>query len=380
MDPLPTAIDRYARPKMAQGLLRTPIFDNPQGPLPHVIRRLALCAVAGTQDLAAAADFVSGFCRGGGASLARAATEEPDSPFTRSAQQYCLDVLEALDRGAPYFGVLNALVPDSTVNRRVNGRFSVRRFGERSNLTLKEVVADNLRRLCENDGRSIANMCKAMRISRSQFDRYLAAENLPTEGTAKTIANFFRIAEVDLFQVGFRANIKMPGEFEEALRNLTYLPAPRFRTGIYFLFVKLLSDPAKVMCSIVVVKHFGDNLGFVRLTGHSRVRYSTGAYFRGRHSGLIVERHKWLYFTAVNMVPEYEPSMVMFRWIMGDEDVLPGKASIATERGPVAIDAILQRAPGDLTLQRAVKMARIYPGDAPFIGEEARRYLEASPL
>lgn len=256
----------------------------------------------------------------------------------------------------------------------------VRRFGERANLTLKEVVADNLRRLCENDGRSIAYICKAMRISRSQFDRYLSAENLPTEGTAKTIANFFRIAEVDLFQVGFRANVNIPTEFEEGLRNLTHLPAPRFRSGIYFQFYKLLSDLSQVMCSIVIVKPLGDNLGFVRLTSYSKYRYSSGAYFRGRHSGLIVERHKWLYFSAVNMVPEYEPSLVMFRWIMGDEDILPGKASVATEKGPVVIDAVLKRAPADLTLRSAVKMARVFPGDASIITEDVRRLLEGSPL
>ena len=256
----------------------------------------------------------------------------------------------------------------------------MRRFGERTNLTLKEVVADNLRRLCENDGRSIAYICRAMRISRSQFDRYLAAENLPTEGTAKTIASFFRIAEVDLFQVGFRANINIPSALEEALRNLTHLPAPRFPTGIYFLFTQLMSDQSQILCGVVIVRYVGDNLGFVRLQGYSKYRYSTGAYFRGRHAGIIVERHKWLYFTAVNTVPEYEPSMMMFRWIMGDEDVLPGKASIATERGPVVIDAVLKRAPADLSLRNAVKMARTYPSDAAFIGEDVRRFLDDSPV
>lgn len=256
----------------------------------------------------------------------------------------------------------------------------MRRFGERSNVTLKEVVADNLHRLCENDGRSIAYICRAMRISRSQFDRYLAAENLPTEGTAKTIANFFRIAEVDLFQIGFRAQVNIPAEYEEAIRNLTHLPAPRFQGGIYYLFYQLMSDSNRVMCSIVIVKPRGDDLGFVRLTGYSKRRYSNGAFFRGRHGGIVVERRKWLYFAGVNMVPEYEPSMIMFRWIMGDEDVLPGKASIATERGPVVIDAVLKRAPDDLSLRHAVRMARAYPRNAAFIGDDVRLILEDNPV
>lgn len=256
----------------------------------------------------------------------------------------------------------------------------MRRFRERTTITLKEVVADNLRRLCENDGRSIAYICKAMGISRSQFDRYLLAENLPTEGTANTIAKFFRIAEVDLFQVGFRANVNIPSEFEEGLRNLTHLPAPRFQTGIYFLLFRLMSDDSKVMCAVVIVRRVGDNLGFVRLTGYSKYRYSTGAYFRARHSGIVVERHKWLYFTAVNMVAEYEPSLVMFRWLIGDEDVLPGKAMVSTEVGPVVIDAVLQRAPADLSLRNAVRMARVHPADAGFISDEARGILENNPV
>ncbi len=141
-----------------------------------------------------------------------------------------------------------------------------------------------------------------------------------------------------------------------------------------------MSDLSQVMCSIVIVKHLGANLGFVRLVGYSKYRYSSGAYFRGRHSGLVVERHKWLYFSGVNMVPEYEPSLVMFRWIMGDEDILPGKASVSTERGPVVIDAVLKRAPDDLSLRNAAKMARVYPGDAPFIGDQVRRFLEESTV
>ena len=256
----------------------------------------------------------------------------------------------------------------------------MRRFGERANLTLKEVVADNLRRLCENDGRSIAFICKAMSISRSQFDRYLAAENLPTEGTAKTIANFFRINEVDLFQVGYRANLNIPSEFEEGLRNLTYLPSPRFQTGVYFMFFKLMSDPSKVMCSTVYVREIGDDLGFVRLTGFSRRRYRSGAFFRARHSGIIVERNNWLYFAAVNMIPEYEPSLVMFRWIMGDEELLPGKASILTELGPVIVDAVLKRAPEDVSLLQAAKMARTYPEDSPLAGEDVLHILQNNPL
>lgn len=256
----------------------------------------------------------------------------------------------------------------------------MRRFGERANVTLKEVVADNLRRLCENDGRSIAYICRAMRISRSQFDRYLSAENLPTEGTAKTIANFFRIAEVDLFQIGFRANVNIPNEFEEALRNLTCLPAPRFPTGVYYLFTQVMSDPTRIMCGVVIVNYLGDNLGFVRLQGYSKYRYSNGAFFRSRHGGIIVERHKWLYFTAVNMIPDYEPSTILFRWLESDNDVLPGKASIATERGPMVVSAALKRAPSDLSLRNAVKMARAYRRDADFIGDEVRQFLDESPI
>lgn len=72
--------------------------------------------------------------------------------------------------------------------------------------------------------------------------------------------------------------------------------------------------------------------------------------------------------------------MIMFRWIMGDEDVLPGKASIATERGPVVIDAVLKRAPDDLSLRHAVRMARAYPRNAAFIGDDVRLILEDNPV
>ena len=252
------------------------------------------------------------------------------------------------------------------------------RYGERSDLTLKEVVADNLRRLCENDGRSIALICRGMRVSRSQFDRYLSAENLPTEGTAKSIANFFRIAEVDLFQVGFRANINMPTEFERAIRNLTHLPPPRFPSGIYFLFSNLVSNPKKVMCGVLLVRPIGENLGFTRLSGYSKYRYSNGSYFRARHTGIIVERYKWLYFTAVNDVPEYEPSLVMMRWIMGEGDVLAGKASVVTEYGPHVIDAALQRAPEELSLRQALSLAKAHHRNAAFIDDEVRQILDES--
>lgn len=256
----------------------------------------------------------------------------------------------------------------------------MRQYGQRSYSTLKEVVADNLRRLCENDGRSIAYICRAMQISRSQFDRYLLAENLPTEGTAKTIANFFRIAEVDLFQVGFRANINMPTEFEDGIRNMTHLPPPRFPHGIYFLLTTLVSDPRKIMCGVVIIKPIGENLGFIRLSGYSKKRYRTGTYFRARHAGIVVERYKWLYFTAVNMVPEYEPSMLMFRWIMGDGNILSGTASVVTENGPDVIDAVLQRAPADLSLRQAVRLARAHPKRAAFIDDEVKCMLDQSSL
>jgi transcriptional regulator with XRE-family HTH domain len=256
----------------------------------------------------------------------------------------------------------------------------LRRNGTRSNLTLKEVVADNLRRLCESDGRSIAYICKTMRISRSQFDRYLSAENLPNEGTAKTIAKFFRIAEVDLFQVGFQANVNVAAEFDQGLRNLAHYPAPRLPTGIYFMYFNLQSDPSHVLCSTVNVRRAGDILGFVRLTGFSKHRYSNGSFFRGRHYGMIVERHQWLYFSAVNMIPDYEPSLVMFRWMLGDEDLLPGKASILTEKGAIVADVALERAPEDLPLGIAARMARIYSSQDPFVGDDVINILRKNRL
>jgi hypothetical protein len=242
--------------------------------------------------------------------------------------------------------------------------------------TIKQVVAENLRRLCDLDGRSTAFLCKEMGIPRSQFDRYLAADNLPTEGTAKTIAAFFKVREIDIFQIGFRARSRIsPTHFQEALDSLMHYPAPRLPVGQYFAFSRVQSSANDIMCSVIAVRKSEDNLVFMRLTGFSGHRLASNAYFRGRHSGVVVERANWLYFSGVNTVADYEPTMMMVRWISSDETLLPGKWFVTSERGPGSFDVVIKRAPRDLPLKKAVRMARMYPPTAEHIGEEVLRLL-----
>jgi hypothetical protein len=60
-----------------------------------------------------------------------------------------------------------------------------------STMSLREVLSANLSRLCEGEV-SIAAVCRATRINRQQFNRYLSGASIPNGRNLEKICRYFR--------------------------------------------------------------------------------------------------------------------------------------------------------------------------------------------
>lgn len=236
-------------------------------------------------------------------------------------------------------------------------------------MSLREVLSANLSRLCEGEV-SIAAVCRATRINRQQFNRYLSGTSIPNGRNLEKICRYFHTDETELFRPRYEDAPGAPGEADPeawshadvraTLKRLRGESPTSIDPGIYFAHFAYQQDPSMIMRSAVIVRRDGNLSTFRRLTGFSESKGSWWSHFTGDHKGIILERRHWLYFVGLNSLAHHEPTLFVLRWVPNAEPMLAGHANILTPSGPMVTAIVLTSCGSGTSLRSAVRASHVY--------------------
>lgn len=241
-------------------------------------------------------------------------------------------------------------------------------------MSLRESLSANLSRLCEGEN-SIAAVCRATRINRQQFNRYLSGDSLPNQRNREKICHYFNIDEPELFREASGTLAKerddavswSHGDLRAALKLVHSEVRTSIAPGIYFAHFAIPHDQTSIMRSTVVVRSDGNLSTFRRLTGISEPKGSWWSHFHGDHKGVILERRHWLYFLGLNGRGNREPTLLVLRWLANSQPMLGGHAMILTPPGPTMTAMVMHPCRPGMKLAAAIRASHVYSMDDPSV-------------
>ena len=238
-------------------------------------------------------------------------------------------------------------------------------------MSLYKTFATNLRQLCEME-QSIADVCRATGIHRSQMNRYLSGERLPTHRNLQRISEYFGLAEAELFYVGDQgAPATVPAVRQPVIQQVLRLTSSEQPASLppatYFTDFAYPGDPNCVVRATMVVRVEGNLTTFRRLTGFAERPGAWWSHYRGDHRGVVIERRHWLYFVALNDSGTREPSMMTLRWAETGTPMLVGQAIVLTPLGPNFTGVVMTPCRQGMKLRQALRRSHTYTIDDPAI-------------
>ena len=239
-------------------------------------------------------------------------------------------------------------------------------------MPLRESFAANLSRLCKSE-KSIAYVCRATKINRQQFSRYLSGEALPNQRNLKKICGHFKIDEEYLFGEGRKTGKQADDEAwshtdMRAALKLVHSEGPTsIAPGLYFAHYAVPWEKDSVMRSTIVVRRDGNLTTFRRFTGLSERRGSWWSHYTGDHKGIILERRHWIYLIALNSRGNREPSLIALRWLTNTQPMLGGHAMVMGPPGPIVTAVVVSLGDPKFSLRSAIKDSHVYSVGDPCI-------------
>lgn len=139
---------------------------------------------------------------------------------------------------------------------------------------MRDFLPSNLRLLCSHY-RSVAEVCRKLRINRGQFNKYLCGNSIPTAFNLKRICDFFGVEEFEIglptdqfvSLIGGKTKLVVPSREESAperilghLRQQSSLQLKAY-TGYYYEYYHAMTEPGSIICALVRV--YEENQHFV---------------------------------------------------------------------------------------------------------------------
>ena len=239
-------------------------------------------------------------------------------------------------------------------------------------MSLHEAFSANLTRLCQGED-SIASVCRATRINRQQFNRYLSGDSLPNERNREKICRYFKIDEPELFRDTGGSPAADDGapwshtDLRAVLKLIHSDTRASIAPGTYFAHFAIPHDPNSIMCSTLVVRRDGNLTTFRRLTNLAEPHGSWWSNFGGDHKGVILDRGHWLYFVGLNGRGNREPTLLTMRWLANSRPMLGGQAMVLSPWGPAVTAVVMRPCKTTLSLRSALKASHVYSIDDPGI-------------
>ena len=225
--------------------------------------------------------------------------------------------------------------------------------------SIHQIFAENLRTQCSRF-ESIAALCRACKINRQQFNRYLSGQNLPNPRTLKRLCEVLQLPETALFAVAGQparpavdpAPLWMtgtslhPGEqhglIATLMRNVSNRSNCSLKSGFYHCYAPLSGYPRYVMRMLISVKNTGPAATFCRRTAYSRPQNQDRQTFIGRHRGSILSDVNCCLFLGMNRIYPFEFSILKVAHYQGDgSSGLPGLALLRVPDNDMACNIAL---------------------------------------
>jgi len=261
---------------------------------------------------------------------------------------------------------------------------------------MSDFLSANLRLLCSHY-RSVAEVCRKVRINRGQFNKYLCGKRIPTPFNLKRICEFFGVEESEIIQpteqfialTGVKAGQRhtpsergAPQLMHEHLRQQSS-PELRAHIGYYYEYYHAMTEPGSILCSLVHVRAEGDDIVYER---NERLQISGTAedFERYQYLGIAYHLRDRLFFIDYESLTSNEICQTIlipsFKSCITRLNGLKMGVSAADHRAPACSRVVWEYLRQEINHVDAYRRVRLYKPDDRAIDDDLRARLAQSRI
>lgn len=256
---------------------------------------------------------------------------------------------------------------------------------------MEEFLPANLRLLCSHY-RSVAEVCRKIRINRGQFNKYLCGNSIPTAFNLKRICDFFGVEEFEITLpttqfislIGVKARRVSPLETQTAaqsmLEHLRQKSSPELKahTGYYYEYYHAMTEPGSILCALVHVREDGSDVVYER-NERLQIAGAEGEFERYRYVGIAYYLRDRLFLIDYESLTSNEVSQTIlipsFKSCITRLNGLKIGVSAADHRAPACSRVVWEYLGQEINRIDAYRRVRLYDADDPAIDEDLRSRL-----
>ncbi|WLH36234.1 helix-turn-helix transcriptional regulator [Pseudomonas sp. FP2196] len=254
-----------------------------------------------------------------------------------------------------------------------------------------EFLPANLRLLCSHY-RSVAEVCRKIRINRGQFNKYLCGKSVPTPFNLKRICDFFGVEEFEIglpseqfiALIGVKAN-KSHASGEVAASRIMHehlreqsSPELKAHIGYYYEYYHAMTEPGSILCSLVQVREEGDDVVYER-NERLQIAGAAGDFERYRYLGIAYYLRDRLFFVDYESITSNEISQTIlipsFKSCITRLNGLKMGVSAADHRAPSCSRVVWEYLGQEIDRVDAYRRVRLYKPDDCAIDDDLRARL-----
>ena len=252
-------------------------------------------------------------------------------------------------------------------------------------------LSQNIRLLCSYH-KSIADVCRQLGVNRSQFNRYLNGQTLPSLRVLRKMCDFFGLEEAELMlphgQFAELIKLKPQSAVATIEKNALVSTSADVLTssrsaldsyaGYYFTCYNSMSNPGKILRGLAKIYRtpFGMNYKSVELIGTPTQRGFTCKYEGGCYT--LKDR---IFITSMEMLTQNEVTQTILypsytnriRYLTG---IMSGVAAHAT-RPPAATQIVFEYLGETVDIRRCLKKSGLFEFGGREISEDVQRMISA---
>ncbi|MBX9408889.1 helix-turn-helix transcriptional regulator [Pseudomonas baetica] len=252
-------------------------------------------------------------------------------------------------------------------------------------------LSANLRLLCSHY-RSVAEVCRKLRINRGQFNKYLCGKSIPTPFNLKRICDFFGVEEFEIVLpseqfvalIGVKANkTEASGEvvasrvMHEHLREQSS-PELKSHIGYYYEYYHAMTEPGSILCSLVHVREDGHDVVYER-NERLQIAGAGGEFEQYRYLGIAYYLRDRLFFVDYESLTSNEISQTIlipsFKSCITRLNGLKMGVSAADDRAPACSRVVWEYLGQQINQADAYRRVRLYKPDDCAIDADLRARL-----
>ncbi len=254
-----------------------------------------------------------------------------------------------------------------------------------------ESLSANLKLLCSHY-RSVAEVCRKIRINRGQFNKYLCGKSTPTPFNLKRICDFFGVDEFELAlpMEKFSALLCMKSSncrsTEKATPSrimhdhLRQESSPELKThvGYYYEYYNAMTDPGSILCSLVHVREEGEDIVYER-NERLQIAGEEAGFEQYRYLGVAYYLRDRLFFIDYESLTSNEISQTIlipsFKSCITRLNGLKMGVSAADHRAPSCSRVVWEYLGQEINRVEAYRRVRLYKPDDCTIDDDLRSRL-----